>query len=319
MKEVDLMKTKMIKKLSMYKYSMVILSLFIIVSCGDNGDLSDAYGNFEATATTVSSEANGRLLFFDIEEGEKLKAGSLIALVDTTQLHLQRKLLQASIGTLPKKLRNTIADISVLENKKNNLTRERDRVKRLVAKKAATTKQLDDLNGSVDVIGKQIEALRSQTNTSNKAILAEKEPLLAQIDVVNEQIRKSYIKNPIDGTVLTKLAEAHEMVRLSSPLYRIGQLDIMTVRFYVDAVQLQGLNTGQQVQVLIDKGEDDFTELEGTISWISSQAEFTPKTIQTKEDRVNLVYAIKARVSNEDGLIKIGMPAEVNFNMEEEK
>ncbi|MEE9430698.1 MAG: HlyD family efflux transporter periplasmic adaptor subunit [Melioribacteraceae bacterium] len=311
------MKIKMINKLAMQKFSLLILLLLVTVACSNDGDLSDAYGNFEATATTVSAEANGRLLFFDIEEGQKLSVGSLIGLVDTTQLHLQRKQLQASIGTLPKKLRNTIADISVLQNKKSNLTRERDRIKRLVEKKAATTKQLDDLNGSVDVIEKQITALRSQTNTSNRAILAEKEPLLAKIDVVNEKIRKSYIKSPVDGTILTKLAEAHEMVRVGSPLYRIAKLETLTLRFYVDAVQLQGLKREQQIQVLIDKGEDDFTELEGTITWISDQAEFTPKTIQTKEDRVNLVYAIKAIVANEDGIIKIGMPAEINFTKKE--
>jgi len=311
------MKTKISNKLKKYKYLTLIVLLLITTSCSSNGDLSDAYGNFEATVTTISSEANGRILFFDIEEGQKLSVGSLIGLVDTTQLHLQRKQLQASIGTLPKKLRNTIADISVLQNKKNNLSRDRDRIKRLVEKKAATQKQLDDLNGAVDVLEKQIQALRSQTNTSNRAILAEKEPLLAKVDVVNEQIRKSYIKNPVEGTVLTKLAEAYEMVHVSSPLYRIANLEILTLRFYVDAVQLQELKRGQQVQVLIDKGEDDLKELEGTISWISEQAEFTPKTIQTKEDRVNLVYAIKAQVANVNGIIKIGMPAEVNFTKKE--
>lgn len=301
----------------MYKYTILFLLILIIASCKEKGDISDAYGNFEATTTTISSESNGTLLFLKVEEGQDLKAGEPIALVDTTHLHLQRKQLQATIATLPRKLRNTLADIEVLQNQKSNLIRERNRVQRLVEKKAATTKQLDELNGNIDVIEKQILAIRSQTNTANRSILAEKEPLLAKIAVINEQIRKSYIRNPLKGTVLTKLAEAHEIVRQGSPLYRIGQLDTMTLRFYVDAVQLQDLKTGHQVQVLIDKGVDHFTVLEGVISWISAQAEFTPKTIQTKEDRVNLVYAIKAQVPNPDGLIKMGMPAEVNFEKKE--
>jgi len=289
----------------------------IIASCKEKGDISDAYGNFEATTTTISSESNGTLLFLKVEEGQELKAGEPIAVVDTTHLHLQRKQLQATIGTLPRKLRNTLADIEVLQNQKQNLIRERDRVMRLVEKKAATVKQLDDLNGNIDVVEKQILAIRSQTNTANAAILAEKEPILAQIAVINEQIRKSYIRNPVEGTVLSKLAEVHEIVRPGSPLYRIAQLDVMELRFYIDGVQLQNLKLGQKVQVLVDNGEDGFKELEGTISWIASQAEFTPKTIQTKEDRVNLVYAIKAQVPNPDGLIKMGMPAEVNFEKKE--
>ncbi len=296
----------------MYKYAIFLLPLFLL-SCQDQEAGSDAYGNFEATATTISAEANGRLLFLKVAEGQRLAAGELIALVDTTQLHLQRQQLQATMGTLPKKLRNTLADIEVLNNQKSNLIRERDRVERLVEKKAATTQQLDDLNGKIDVVDRQIEAIRSQTQTGNRAILAEKEPLLAQMAVINDRIKRSYVKNPVDGTVLTKLAEAHEMVGMGAPLYRIGQLDTMTLRFYVDAVQLQALKMGQEIEVLIDNGKEEYLELTGKVSWIADQAEFTPKTIQTKEDRVNLVYAVKAQVGNPDGRIKIGMPAEVNW------
>lgn len=297
----------------MYRVSFFILAILFFSSCEEKVALSDAYGNFEATATTISAEANGRLLFLKVEEGQKLRSGSLIALVDTTQLDLQKKQVRASINTLPQKLRTDLADIEVMKNQKANLIRERDRVQRLVDKKAATPKQLDDLNGEVDVIEKRITALQSQTKTANRGILAEKEPMLAQIDLINEQIRKSYIYNPIDGTVLTKLTEPFEMVGIGTPLYRIGQLDTMTLRFYVSAVQLQKLKLKGKVEVLIDSGAKGYQELEGTISWIAEQAEFTPKTIQTKEDRVNLVYAVKAAVPNPNGWIKIGMPAEVNF------
>ncbi len=297
----------------MKRILLFIFTISILPSCREKIKISDAYGNFEATITTVSAEANGRLVFLHLEEGQSLKAGALVGIVDTTQLHLQVQQIKAGINTLPKKLRNTLADIEVLQNQKANLTRERDRVKRLVEKKAATTKQLDDLNGQIEVVEKQIAAIRATTRTANSAILAEKEPLVAQIAVLNEQIRKSYVRNLISGTVLTKLAEAHEIVRIGSPLYRIGQLDTMTLRFYVDAIQLQQLKTGQPVQVLTDKGAEGYTEWQGHISWISDKAEFTPKTIQTKKDRVNLVYAVKARVPNPDGILKIGMPAEVNF------
>jgi HlyD family secretion protein len=302
----------------MYKY-LIFLFPILLVSCQEEKQLSDAYGNFEATTTTISSEANGRLLFLHVEEGQQLASNQLVALVDTTQLHLQRQQIRATIGTLPQKLRNTLADIEVLNNQKANLIRERNRVQRLVAKKAATSKQLDDLNGQIEVVDRQIEAIRSQTQTGNRAILSEKEPLLAQIAVINQQISKAYIHNPIAGTVLTKLAEAHEVVGMGVPLYRIGQLDTMTLRFYVDAVQLQTLQLGQEVEVLIDQGIDGYSSLNGQISWIANQAEFTPKTIQTKEDRVNLVYAVKALVPNENGVLKIGMPAEVNFSSKESK
>ncbi|MEZ4883346.1 MAG: HlyD family efflux transporter periplasmic adaptor subunit [Chitinophagales bacterium] len=297
----------------MFKYLTFFFLLLALTSCKEKAAVSDAYGNFEATTVMVSSESNGRLLFLKATEGETLKAGTLVAIVDTTQLHLQRKQIEASMGVLPKKLQTTFADIEVLNRQKTNLVRERDRVSRLLAKKAATPKQLDDLNGEIAVVEQRINAIQSQTKTANRGILAEKEPMLAQIAMVNEQIRKSYIYNPIDGMVLTKLSEPSEVVGMGTPLYRIGQLDTMTLRMYVSAVQLQQLKLGQELEVLVDSGVEDFRTLKGTVSWIAEQAEFTPKTIQTKEDRVNLVYAVKVEVPNPDGFLKIGMPAEVNF------
>jgi HlyD family secretion protein len=194
------------------------------------------------------------------------------------------------------------------------MIRERDRVNRLLEKKAATPKQLDDINGEIEVMDKRMEAIRSSTQIANRSILAEKEPLIAQIAVLNNQIKKSYIYNTVDGTILTKLTEPNEFVGMGSPIYRIGELDTMTLRFYASSLQLQEVKLGQKIEVLIDKGADNYSTLEGTISWVSEQSEFTPKTIQTKEDRVNLVYAVKAKVANPEGFLKIGMPAEVNFN-----
>ena len=218
------------------------------------------------------------------------------------------------VSALPKKLQNSLAEIAVMEEQQANLTRERDRVARLVEKKAATPKQLDDLNGELEVVANQIAAIKANTGTANRAIMAEKEPMLAQIALLDEQIRRTYLYNPSAGTVLTKMAEAGEMVNAGSPLYRIGKLDTLSLRAYTTSTLLQGVSIGQQVEVLIDDGAAAYRSLQGTITRIADQAEFTPKTIQTKEDRVNLVYALEVAVANPDGVLKIGMPAEVNFN-----
>ena len=194
------------------------------------------------------------------------------------------------------------------------MIRERDRVNRLLEKKAATPKQLDDINGELEVMDKRMEAIRAQTKITNRSILAEKEPLIAQIAILDNQIKKSYIYNHVGGTVLTKLTEPNEFVGMGFPLYRIGELDTMILRFYASSQQLQQVKLGQKIEVLIDHGIENYSTMYGIISWISEQSEFTPKTIQTKEDRVNLVYAAKANAANPDVFLKIGIPAEVNFN-----
>jgi HlyD family secretion protein len=303
----------------MNKFLIITAFIISLFGCKNINETADAYGNFEATATTISAETNGKLLNFQLEEGDVIEVGELIAIIDTTNLVLQRKQLEASLGTLPKKLRNSLADIAVLENNKKNVMVEQARIKKLFAKKAATQQQLDQLNGQIDVLNKQIAAVRSQTNTANTGILAEKEPILAQINIINQQIKNAYVNNPVKGTVLTKLAENYELVHAGSPLYRIGDLDTLTLRFYVDAVQLQSIKLGQKIEVLIDKGEKDYESVSGQISWIADEAEFTPKTIQTKEDRVNLVYAIKALVPNTDKQLKIGMPADVKLTRNDSK
>lgn len=292
---------------------LFIASIISFTACQQEAARSDAYGNFEATTVLISAEANGQLTTFSVEEGQKIKEGQFLGLVDTTLLHLQREQVRAQIGTLPAKLRNSLAEIEVLDRQQDNLERERDRVARLVDKKAATPKQLDDLNGELTVIKQRIQAVRSNTNTANGAILAEKQPMLAQMALLDEQIRRAYLYSPATGTVLTKMAQAGEMVGIGSPLFRLGQLDTMRLRAYTSSDQLQNVSLGQKVEVLIDEGQEAYRQLSGTISWIADQAEFTPKTIQTKEDRVNLVYAFEVRVPNPEGKLKIGMPAEVNF------
>jgi HlyD family secretion protein len=286
--------------------------LFLLPSCKKEAPRSDAYGNFEATETLVSAEANGKLLFLKVAEGEPLKAGDLVALVDTTLLHLQKQQLIASLGTIGKKQQDPNPQIAVLEEQKRNLVRERDRVQRLLADKAATPKQLDDLNGQIEVAEAQITAARRNAGTVNTGILGEKDPVLAQINVLNEQIRRCYVRNPLDGVVLTKIAEPSEVVGFGSPLYKIASLDTLELRAYVSGAQLPNLKIGQTVSVLIDAEGGGVQSLPGTVSWIASKAEFTPKTIQTREERVNLVYAFKVKTPN-DGRLKIGMPGEVRF------
>jgi HlyD family secretion protein len=292
----------------------ILCAAFMLLGCNDNDHRSDAYGNFEATATLIGTEVGGKLLQLDIEEGNVVDAGELVAQIDTTQLHLQKMKIQATINTLPQKLRNDIEEIQVLQERKANLDRERHRLERLLKSNAATPKQLDDVNGEIDVLEQQVRALKTQTETANAAILSEKGPLIAQMEIVNDQIRRSRVQNPVKGTVLTKLAEQYEVVGPGSPLYRIASLDTMTFRFYIDAVQLQGLALGQDIEVLIDSGSEGYESMPGLVSWISAEAEFTPHTIQTKEDRVSLVYAVKARVPNPDGRLKIGMPGEIKLN-----
>ena len=300
-------------------YKIILFSCFLIgvIGCQEPIERADAFGNFEATYITVSAQGKGQLLKLDLSEGQKISSGVFVGYIDTTSLILQRNQVEASLNTLPKRLKNTLADIEVLNNQKSILIREKQRLERLIAKKAATRKQLDDIVGQIEVLDKRIQAIRSNTNIGNRGILAEKEPLLAQKAIINDQIRRCYISNPITGTIITKLVEPSEMVSIGMPLYRLAKLDTMTLRFYVDAVQLQELKIGQSIQVLVDKGVSQYDEFKGIISWIAEQAEFTPKTIQTKEDRVNLVYALKAKVDNPNGSLKMGMPAEVNFNKRE--
>lgn len=289
-----------------------------LTACRENGDTADAYGNFEAQEVIVSAEGNGELLRFDVEEGQKLPAGQPIGLIDTTQLHLKRQQLRASIQALTGKTQEVQPQIDVLMEQKQNLKREEKRLQALVADNAATQKQLDDIQGQIEVVEKQIAAARSQNNELNQSILAEIAPLQAQIDVVNDQIRRCYINNPIDGTVLLKLAEPHEIAAMGKPLYTIARMDELELRAYISGAQLPHIKLGQEVEVLIDEDEEANRSLTGTISWISDKAEFTPKTIQTKEERVNLVYAFKVKVKN-DGSLKIGMPGEVVLEKKEEE
>ena len=289
-----------------------VLTLFLIASCSSD-EKSDAFGNFEAVSVTISAEGTGKLITFDIKEGQLLTSGITVGLIDTTQLHLEKMSLLAKLGSLNEKLQEAAPEIAILLEQKQNAVRERNRTATLYKEKAATKKQLDDLNGQVDVLDQQINSTKSRIGIANRAILSERKPLLAQIDIINERIRDHQITNPVDGTVLTKIMEQSEFVNTGSPLYKIADLRSLRLRAYTSATLLQKTKLGDSVTVLVDDSDDGYRSYTGRLSWISGEAEFTPKTIETKEERVNLVYALDVEVQN-DGRLKIGMPAEVKFN-----
>jgi len=287
---------------------LFIIALVWLSSCRNNNDLSDAYGNFEAVQVTVSSESAGKIHFLNVEEGLQPDSGIIVALVDTTDLYLKKLQLQSQKKAVAVKSSSVVSQIAVQQQQKANLLVEKNRVTKLIADKAATPKQLDDINGAIDLVDKQVESI----NTQNAGITEEKEIIDRQIAQVNESIRKCYIRNPVKGTVLSKYAEAGEIAAPGRALYKIADLSVMELKVYVSGSQLPGVKQGQQVEVLIDKDQKTNRKMSGIVSWISPKAEFTPKIIQTKEERINLVYALKIRVPN-DGSLKIAMPAEVNF------
>ena len=283
----------------------ILLTAIIFISCNKNNEKADAYGNFEATEITVSSESNGKIEFLNVEEGAQLKKGSLVGLIDTLQLHYNREQLKAYIETVQSKSASVLSQINVLNEQLKTAKIEQTRIQNMYAENAATKRQIDEIDGKVKVIEKQISSVQTQ----NAPILNEIKSIKVQIEKLDDQIKKSKISNPVDGTVLTKYAEPSEITAFGKPLYKIANLNEMELRVYVTETQLAQIKIGQKVTVAID-ADNDTKKYEGNITWISAQAEFTPKVIQTKEERANLVYAVKVAVKN-DGSLKIGMPAEV--------
>jgi HlyD family secretion protein len=298
----------MIKIFKMKTTLLCSLLIVILTTCSNNKDLSDAYGNFEVNDVMVSAESSGKLLFFKAEEGARIKSGKLVAVVDTTDLILKRNQLLAQQKATSSKIDNIQSQIEVQKQQLANLNVDKDRVENMMKDGAATKKQSDDINGQIELVNRQISSI----NTQYTSVRSELEVFNMQIEQVNESIRKSKICNPIDGVVLEKFVEPNEVVMFGKPLYKIADMSEMILRVYVSGEQLPSIMLGQEVQVIIDKDKKNNTSLTGKISWISESAEFTPKIIQTKEERVNMVYAIKIKVMN-DGSLKIGMPGEVNF------
>ena len=281
--------------------------LVAVLSCKDKNNEADAYGNLEATEITVSAEANGKIEFLEIEEGNKITKNQIVGVIDTTQLHLNKLQLLASIETIYSKSTNVLSQRKVLSEQLKTTKMEQNRILSMYKESAATKRQVDEIEGKVSVIQEQMNSV----GTQNAPILNEVKSLEVQIKKIEEQIKKSKIENPVEGTVLTKYAEPNEITSYGKPLYKIADLSEMTLRVYFSETQLASIKVGQEVAVNIDD-KDGTKPYKGTISWISAAAEFTPKVIQTKEERVNLVYAVKVLVKN-DGALKIGMPAEVKL------
>ena len=286
----------------------LIAIIFVLSSCSSKNGKSDAYGNFETVEVLVSSEIQGKLLQSSIDEGKALKAGEVVGLIDTVQLALKRDQLVAQRNASATKISNILSQIAVQEETKGTLMVDKARTERLMRDKAIPVKQLDDINGKIKVVDSQIESIKTQ----NAAVVSEVEAFDKQIAQMKDQINRCKIINPIKGTVLEKYIEPSEIAAPGKTLYKIADMGQMILRVYVSGSQLSSVKVGQKATVLIDNEKGDYKTYEGTISWVSPEAEFTPKIIQTKEERVNLVYAVKVTVKN-DGSLKIGMPGEVRF------
>ena len=307
--------------------SKLTIALFIlIISCRNDKNEFDASGAFEAEETIISAQATGTVQDFDVQEGQILVAGQQVGVIDSVQLYLKKKQLEAQIRTIGSKTPEITAQtgtykkqIAVTESQINTLLIEKKRTENLLKADAATPKQLDDINGQLDMLHKQLDVIRNQDiaqtsalSTQKSGLLSERSPLRIQVEQVEDQLAKCRIINPSKGMVLTKYIETNEMAIPGKPLYKIADLSGITMRAYITGNQLSKVRQNQKIKVLVDDGADQYKEYEGLVTWISNKAEFTPKTIQTKEERANMVYAIKALVKN-DGFLKIGMYGEVKF------
>ena len=298
-------------KKRLFRIVLFLLTTLLFSCSNGNGDF-DATGTFESEEVIVSTEAMGKLLEFDVEEGMVLKKDQIVGLVDTTQLYLKMKQLESTIKSVLSRQPDIPTQLAAIQEQIETAEREKKRIENLVKSDAATTKQLDDINSQLDVLNKQYDATKSSLTITKQGMRSETLPLIAQVEQIQDQINKSIIKNPIDGTVLTRYAKQYEMTSGGKALYKIADLSEMILRAYINGDQLGQVKLDQEVKVYVDKGDGEQKELEGEIYWVSSKAEFTPKTIQTKDERANLVYAIKIRVKN-DGYLKIGMYGEVKF------
>ncbi len=298
------MKTMKIKQAN----KILLIGFIILSSCSKESERWDFQGQFEATEIVVSSEISGRITKLNINEGEDVKENQICCNIDTLQLYLKKEQLQATINSILSRNSNIKAQLSVIDEQIINLKREQKRMEQLIKDNAGTTKQLDDIKGQIVVLEKQKE-----TTTTNFAQLnAETAPLQIQINQTNDQISRCIIRSPINGTIISKYAEKGEITSFNKAIFKVADIQNMTLKAYATSSQLSSIKLGQKVNVLVDVEGKIFKKIEGIISWISQKSEFTPKTIQTRDERANLVYALKIKVNN-DGTLRIGMPADVKL------
>ena len=288
-----------------------LLALFS--ACGNGAPKYDATGTFETTEVLVSAEASGRLLYFDIEEGMLLKAGEEIGVVDTVQLYLKKLQLEASIKSVEEQRPDILKQVAATKEQISAAGRERNRVANLLKVGAANQKQLDDAEDQLEVLRKQLVAQNSTLSNSHQSLTWQSSSVGIQVAQVEDQLKKCHITSPITGTVLAKYAEAGELTAMGTPLFKVADTEQMYLRAYITSEQLSQVKLGQKVTVFSDYGTDEHKQYPGVVTWISDTSEFTPKTILTKNERANLVYAVKIAVHN-DGLLKIGMYGGVEFS-----
>lgn len=321
--------------------AMFFLIILSIASCRDKGSTYDATGTFESTEIIVSAEVTGKILLFSSEEGASLRRGDTLVVIDNTNLSIQKEQAEASVDAVSLKQNSAApqieifnqqyqsaeAQLATLQTQMQVLTKEQNRVVNLYKAEAATSQQLDDINGKVDILQKQIisaqkqqqviksqiKAAKDQVAIQNRGISSEKKPLEKKVALLEEQLEKSTVINPTAGTLLTKYANTGELIMAGKPLYKLADLSVMTLRAYITGDQLGAVKIGEGLNIYIDAGSNEYKQYQGVVKWVSDKAEFTPKSIQTKDERANLVYAVKIDVKN-DGFIKIGMYGEVELN-----
>ena len=293
------------------KRIVYIVAAMLAVSCGTEAKF-DAQGTFEATEVIISSEAAGRILSFDIEEGMAINADEPLAVIDSVQLHLQRSQLEAQLSALLNSRPDIQAQVASLREQITTLKVEQRRIENMLRDGAATEKQKDDIDAQIRILESQLSATLSTLNTNTSAINSNAEAIRVQISALDDRIAKCRAMSPISGTVLVKYAQEGELATVGRPLVKIANLNNIYLRAYFTSDQLSRIKIGDEVTVTADFGGKERYDYVGRVAWISAESEFTPKTIQTKDSRANLVYAVKIAVEN-DGRLKIGLAGEVKL------
>lgn len=290
----------------------IAMAALLLTGCGDNENAFDATGTFEATEVVVSAEQTGRLLQFSVVEGSQVEVGEQVGLIDTVQLYLKAQQIGATRETYASQRPDLSKQVAALRQQLSNAELELRRAEGLVKDGAGTQKQLDDARNAVQVLRRQLDAQLSALSNQNASLNAQMSTADAQRYQVMDQLEKCHVRSPLTGCVLEKYAEAGEFATIGKPLFKVADMAHVFLRAYVTSVQLKDVRVGQQVEVFADYGGGERQAYTGTVSWISERSEFTPKTILTKDERADLVYAVKVAVQN-DGGIKIGMYGELKF------
>ncbi len=287
---------------------LAVLGAVLLAACA-GGEAADAYGNFEAVEVVVAAQTGGPVAAFQVREGERVAAGAIAAVIDTTPLALDRRQAAAQRAAIAARLAEVDRQLEVLQAQREIADRAFARTERLLAQQAATAQQMDQAERDKRTVGAQLEAVQAQ----RRSVALEAEALEARVALAGDRLARGTVTSPVTGTVLATYARAGEVVAPGQPLFKVAALDTLELRAYVSGGQLAMVRLGQVVEVRISQGADALRTLPGTVTWIASQGEFTPTPVQTREERTDLVYAIKVRVANPDGVLKIGMPADLTF------